>query len=89
MAKFQKAFILLKVKPGHEDKVVEDLLKIQQVTEVHIVPGEWDIIAMVESKKEIVVPSDERVYRIVLEKVSKIKYVQDTLTLVSQFSKVK
>ncbi len=89
MAKFQKAFILLKVAPGHERKVVDDLLKVKEVKEAHIVPGEWDILAVVESKKEIVVPSDERVYRVVLEEVSKIKHIQDTLTLVSQFSKTK
>ncbi len=89
MAKFQKAFILLKVAPGHEKKVVDDLMKIPQVKEAHIVPGEWDILAVVESKKEIVVPSDERVYRLVMDKVMKIKHIQDTLTLVSQFSKTK
>lgn len=89
MAKFQKAFILLKVAPGHEKKVVDDLLKIPQVTEAHIVPGEWDILAVVESKKEIVVPSDEKVYRLVMDKVTKIRHIQDTLTLVSQFSKTK
>lgn len=89
MAKFQKAFILLRVAPGHERKVVDDLLKVKEVTEAHIVPGEWDILAVVESKREIIVPSDERVYRVVLDKVSKIKYIQDTQTLVSQFSKTK
>ncbi len=89
MAKFQKAFILLKVAPGHEKKVVDDLLKIPEVKEAHIVPGEWDIIAVVSSQKEIVVPSDERIYRLVMEKVTKIKYIQDTITMVSQFSKSK
>ena len=89
MAKFQKAFVLLKVSPGHEKKVVEDLLRIDEVKEAHIVPGEWDIIAVLSSQKEIVVPSDEKVYRLVLEKVSKIRHIQDTVTMVSQFSKSK
>ncbi len=89
MAKFQKAFILLKVAPGHEKKVVDDLLKIPEVKEAHIVPGEWDIIAVVSSQREIVVPSDERVYRLVMDKVTKIKHIQDTITMVSQFSKSK
>ena len=89
MAKFQKAFVLLKVSPGHEKKVVDDLLKINEVKEVHIVPGEWDILAVVSSQKEIVVPSDEKVYRLVIDKINKIKHIQDTNTMVSQFSKTK
>jgi DNA-binding Lrp family transcriptional regulator len=89
LAKFQKAFILIKVAPGHEKKVADDLLKIDEVQEVHIVPGEWDVVAVVSSKREIVVPSDEKVYKLVLDKVNKIRHIQDTNTLVSQFSKSK
>lgn len=89
MAKFQKAFVLLKVAPGHEKKVVDDLIKIDEVQEVHIIPGEWDVLAVLNSQKEIVVPSDEKVYRLVIEKINKIKHIQDTNTLVSQFSKTK
>ena len=89
MAVFQKAFVLLKVSPGHEDEVVNDLLKIQEVREAHIVPGEWDILAVISSQREIVVPSDEKVYKVVMSKIEKIRHVQDTLTMVSQFSKEK
>ena len=89
MAKFQKAFVLLKVAPGHEKKVVDDLLKIKEVQEAHIVAGEWDVLAVVNSQREIVVPSDEKVYRLVVDKISKIKHIQDTNTMVSQFSKTK
>ena len=75
--------------PGHVEEVVDDLMRIPEVTEAHIVPGDWDIIAVISSKKEIVVPSDEKVYRLVLDRVEKIRHVQDTNTLVSQFSKTK
>ena len=89
MPKFQKAFVLIKVVPGHEEEVVDELLKIDEVKEAHIIPGEWDIIAVVSSQKEIVVPSDEKVYRLVMGKINKIKHIQDTNTMVSQFSKAK
>ena len=89
MPVYQKAFVLVKVAPGHEEEVVDDLMKIQDVKEVHIIPGDWDIIAVVSSQREIVVPSDEKVYKLVLDKISKIKHVQDTNTMVSQFSKSK
>ena len=89
MAVFQKAFVLLKVTPGKEEEVVGALMRIPEVTEVHIVPGVWDILAVVSSKKEVAIGSDEKVYRLVLEKIEKIKHVQDTNTMVSQFSKSK
>lgn len=89
MPRFQKAFVLIKVAPGHEKKVVEDLLKIKDVQEAHIVPGEWDILAVVNSEKSIVLPSDETIYRLVMDKINKIRYIQDTNTMVSQFSKTK
>ena len=89
MAVFQKAFVLIKVDPGHEETVVEDLMKIAEVREAHIVPGNWDILAVVSSQKEIVVPSDEKVYKLVMDKIGKIKHIRDTNTMVSQFSRMK
>ena len=64
-------------------------MKIEDVTEVHIVPGVWDILAVVSTPKEIALPSDEKVYRVILQKIEKIKHVQDTNTMVSQFSRSK
>jgi DNA-binding Lrp family transcriptional regulator len=89
MPKFQKAFVLIKVVPGHEKKVMDDLLKVDEVQEVHVVPGEWDMLAVISAQKEIVVPSDEKVYKIVIDKIEKIRHIQDTNTMVSQFSKSK
>ena len=89
MAVFQKAFVLIRVEPGHEEDVVDALMKIPEVREAHIVPGDWDILAVVSSQKEIVVPSDEKVYKLVMDKISRIKHIRDTNTMVSQFSKMK
>ena len=89
MPVFQKAFVLLRVAPGHESDVVDALMKIPEVTESHIVPGDWDILAIVSSKKEVAIGSDEKVYRLVLDKISKIKHVLDTNSMVSQFSRTK
>ena len=75
--------------PGHTEGVVDALMKIPEVTEAHIIPGDWDIITVINSQKEVIVPSDEKVYRLVLDKIEKIKHVQDTSTMVSQFSKTK
>lgn len=89
MSRYQKSFVLIKTEPGHEKKVIDSLLKINDVKEVHVVPGEWDLLAILSSEKDVVVPSDEKVYRLVLDKISKIKHIQDTNTMVSHFSKSK
>ena len=89
MPAYQKAFVLLSVAPGHEEEVVDALRRIPEVIEVHIVPGDWDVLAVIRSQKEVVIPSDEKVYKLVLDKISKIKHVQDTNTMVSQFSRTK
>jgi len=86
-SRYQKAFVLLKVDPGHEEEVMDDLLKLAEVKEVHVVPGEWDLLAVVQAEKEIVSPGDEKVYKLVMGKVGKIKHVRDTNTMVSHFSK--
>jgi DNA-binding Lrp family transcriptional regulator len=89
LSRIQKAFILLKVEPGKEKRVIDEMLKIDEVKVVHVIPGEWDLLAELEAEKEIVVPSDQKVYNVVMDKIGKLKYVQDTNTMVSQFSKSK
>ena len=89
MPRIQKAFILLKVDSGTEKQVAGELLKIDEIKEVHVIPGDWDLLAEVEVEKEIVVPSDQKVYGVVMDKIRKVKHVQDTNTMVPQFSKSK
>jgi DNA-binding Lrp family transcriptional regulator len=86
---YQKAFVLLKVAPGHVEDVVDALMKVPEVSEAHIIPGDWDIITVVNVQKEVIVPGDEKVYRLILDKIAKIRHVKDTSTMVSQFSRTK
>ncbi len=85
----QKAFVLLKVSSGHERQAMDNLMKLENVKEVHVVAGEWDLLAVVEVEKGIVASGDEKVYDLVMTKIGKTKYVQDTETMVSHFSKSK
>src|SRR5271157_3943130 len=89
MPQYQKAFVLLKIDPGHETKVVDALLKIPEVEEAHIVPGIYDVLAVISSKKNVALPGDEKIYWIVLEKINKIKHIRDSQTLIPQYSKYK
>jgi DNA-binding Lrp family transcriptional regulator len=89
LSRIQKAFILMKVDPGSEKQTIDELLKIDEIRAVHVIPGEWDLLAEVEAEKEIVVPSDQKVYNVVMDKIGKVKHIRDTNTMVSQFSKSK
>ena len=89
MPVYHKAFVLIKADPGHEKNVVENLMKIKEVKEAHVIPGEWDLMVILNIPKDIVVPGDQKVYNLVMEQITKIKHVQDTNTMVSQYSKSK
>ena len=85
----QRAFILVKTDPGHEREVSDKLFKLEEVKEVHIITGEWDILAVIETDKELILPTDEKVLEVVLEKITTLPYLQDTNTMIPSFSKYK
>lgn len=87
--RIQKAFVLIEAKTGHEREVSEKLMKIPEMKEVHIITGEWDILAVVETERELVLPSQEKVLEVVMGKITKIGDVRDTNTLIPSFSKFK
>lgn len=85
----QKAFVLIKTDPGREREVAEKLYKVPEVREVHLIAGEWDILAVVETEREIVLPTDEKVLELVMDKITTLPYLRDTNTIIPSFSKYK
>ncbi len=70
-----KGYILLKLVPGLESSALSQISVTQGVTEVNLVFGQWDAIAMVEAKTLF------ELARIVVGEVRGIQGVQDTTTL--------
>jgi len=89
MKRKARAFVLIETKPGKEKKVMEKLLKFNEVKEAHICPGEIDIIAVLETEREIVVPSSKKIADIVIDKIASIGEIQDTKTIIPTYSKTK
>jgi Lrp/AsnC family transcriptional regulator for asnA, asnC and gidA len=85
----QKAFVLIKTDPGRERDVADRLNKLPEVREVHIITGEWDILAVVETERELVLPTDEKVLELVMDKITTLAHIQDTNTMIPSFSKYK
>lgn len=74
-----KAYVLIKVIPHQEDKIIRELSKVPAIVEVHKLFGQFDIIAEVERKgmRELMTS---------ISQIRGIKGVLDTVTnLVADF----
>lgn len=87
-----RAFVLVDVAPGKDKKVLEKLLKYDEVIEVHLIPGQYDVLAVLEFElygREIFVSAQEAITRFVIEKIRKLRHVRDTNTIYPTFSVTK
>ena len=89
MKRKARAFVLIETDPGEEKKVLEKLLKFDEVKEVHLYAGEMDLIAVLETEREIVVPSSKKITDFVIDKIQSIGQIQDTETIIPTYSKTK
>jgi len=89
MKRTARAFVLIETEPGKEKRVMEKLLKFNEVKEVHICPGETDIIAVLETEREIIVPSSKKIADVIIDKIESIGEIQNTKTIIPTYSKTK
>ena len=71
-----KGYLLIKLVPGLESDAMSQIRAIPGVTEVNLVFGQWDAIAIAEAKSLF------ELSRIIIGEVRGIQGVQDTATLV-------
>lgn len=69
------AYVLIKCQMGHENQIIEYLVKLPQVQEVKGVFGEWDIFVKLETD------SQEKLEEIITNKIRKIPYIISTNSL--------
>ena len=89
MKRRARAFVLIETEPGKEKEIMEKLLKLDEVQEAHIYSGEMDLIVVLETEREIIVPSSKRIADVVIDKIQKINGIQDTETIIPTYSKTK
>ncbi len=70
-----KGYILVKLVPGLESSALSQISATRGVTEVNLVFGQWDVIAVAEAKSLF------ELSRIIVGEVRGIQGVQDTTTL--------
>jgi len=70
------AFVLINADLGGEEELVKELKSLENVTEVYVVYGVYDIIAKVEAA------SMEKVKETVTWKIRRLEKVRSTLTMI-------
>ena len=68
-------FVLIGVDPGREREVLREVIRIEEVVDVHLLFGEYDIIARIEA------PDYDAIGEVVVDKIRNLPGVQTTKTL--------
>ncbi len=89
MKQFTRAFILLQCEPMREKEVMEELMKMDEVVETHMITGEYDVIAVVQVKRHFLEADYDNVFNSAIAKIEGTKYVVDTNTIIGMASKTK
>ncbi|WP_455369670.1 Lrp/AsnC ligand binding domain-containing protein [[Eubacterium] cellulosolvens] len=69
------AFILINAELGKEEDLINDLRKMENITEVYFVYGVYDVIAKAEADNM------EKLKELVAFKIRRLKEVRSTLTM--------
>ncbi|MEM2759635.1 MAG: Lrp/AsnC ligand binding domain-containing protein [Nitrososphaerales archaeon] len=71
-----KAFVLINAELGAEDSLIKELKNTENVTEVYVVYGVYDIVAKVEAD------TMEKVKETITWKIRRLERVRSTLTMI-------
>jgi len=71
-----KAFLLISAELGRERDVVKELQSIQNVREVHVTYGVYDVIAKVEAE------SPQKLKDTITNQIRALDFIKSTLTMV-------
>jgi len=86
---FARGFVLLKVRPSRERHSMMEVLKINEVTEAHLITGSYDVLAVLEVRRVLYPHYPKVIADIVTDRIRKIRDVQDTETIVPDLSRIK
>ncbi len=83
-----KGYVFVQSKTGKEKELLEELLKLPEILEAHLIPGRYDILAVAEVEASPVEPQ-AKVMDLVVDKLTKIRNVADTNTVIPSMSESK
>lgn len=82
MKRYARAFIYLRTKLGKESSVADELWKVPEIKEVHIVPGKYDILALAEVERKFLESDPQSIYWFLVSRIENIPYIEDTSTVI-------
>ena len=82
-------FILMNVQARRESKIIEKLLELDEVQEVHSVHGDVDLLVKVNLTRDLLSSDAEIISQFVHDKVGKLTGVKSTKTLIPGISRIK
>lgn len=83
------AFILMDVEARHEERLMEKLFALPEVTEVHAVHGGVDMLVKIELTRDLLTSDAEMIGHFISDKVRRITGVRSTQTLIPGISRIK
>lgn len=89
MKQYTRAFILIQCESMKEKDVIEELLKMEEVVEAHMITGEYDVLAVAQVKRIFLEADYDNVFNSAIAKIEGAKYVLDTNTIIGMASKTK
>ena len=60
----------------------ESLWKLEEVKEVHLIPGRNDVMAVAEVSRHLLEPDSQSIYWFILDRIKDISHVLNTETLI-------
>jgi len=82
MKRHVRAFIYLSTSLGKESQVADALWQMEEVKEVHIIPGQHDIVAVVDVPRHFLEPDPQSIYWFMLDRIKGIPDIVNTDTLI-------
>lgn len=82
-------FVLMNVETRRENRVIEKLIQLDEVTEIHSVHGSVDIIAKIVLKRNLVTSDAETIGDFVHSTIRQLPGIVSTQTLIPGYSHVK
>jgi len=89
MTRETTAFVLINVAAKREKRIMEKLYAFHEVREIHTVPGEFDIIAKIVVKRDLLASDSEAVGEFLQERLRSISGVLKTQTIIPISSREK
>lgn len=80
-----RGIVYIKSKKGHEKELVHRLLELPEVREAHLIPGEWDILAIIGLLPENT-SAERQVLEYVIKNIRSLDQVESTSTIVPVYS---